>query len=367
MLTFPLRRVLLAAACGLVVAALVRSATAGNAPALRHIEADDKRIQYTGRIDFSDPKRPRFWAPGVYLKTRFVGPTCDLLVNDEVLWGKSHNYLEIALDDQKSFRVQTTAATNRIRVAEGLSNGTHTLTVCKDTEAGIGYVEVVGLECQGLAKPPPRPPLKLEFFGDSITCGAESDLSKAACGTGEWYDRHNAYGSYGATTARLLNAEWHLSSVSGIGLQHSCCNMKITLPDVWDTLNFQPQSKKWDVSRYQPDAVMICLGQNDGIQPEPAFTDRYVAFVQTLRKAYPKAQIVCLTSPMGDTNLTKSLQAAMTRVVDRCHTAGDAKVSSFFFSRQYHRGCGGHPDLIDHQQIAQELTGYLRPLLARHP
>ncbi|HWA05371.1 MAG TPA: hypothetical protein VG961_02405, partial [Ignavibacteria bacterium] len=29
--------------------------------------AKDTRIQYTGRIDFSDPSLPRFWSPGVYI------------------------------------------------------------------------------------------------------------------------------------------------------------------------------------------------------------------------------------------------------------------------------------------------------------
>ncbi|HVU84722.1 MAG TPA: hypothetical protein VHC50_07765, partial [Puia sp.] len=36
-------------------------------------EADDRNIQYVGRIDFTNPKRPKFWAPGVYIKTKFKG------------------------------------------------------------------------------------------------------------------------------------------------------------------------------------------------------------------------------------------------------------------------------------------------------
>jgi len=43
--------------------------------------------------------------------------------------------------------------------------------------------------------------------------------------------------------------------------------------------------------------------------------------------------------------------------------AGDRRVSSYFFSRKYSHGCGGHPDLKEHEQIASELTDYLKGLM----
>lgn len=338
-------------------------AAAKGAPALRTFTADNKNFQYVGRIDFTDPKLPKFWTSGVYVRAKFQGSTCDLLVNDEVLWGKSHNYIEVAIDDRKPVRIQTTGPTNTLRIAEGLSDGEHTLTICKDTESNIGYLQFVGLRCAGLAKPSPLPKRKLEFIGDSITCGAGSDESANPCGKGEWYDQHNAYGSYGPSTARLLNARWHLTSVSGIGLMHSCCDMKITMPDVYHGMNLRDGSGQWDFSRYQPDAVTVCLGQNDGLQEKKAFVERYVAFLRQIRRVYPKAHIVCLTSPMGDPNLTAGLKERLTEVADRMHQSGDTKVHTFFFSRSYNGGCGGHPNLAEHQKIAAELSAYLKTTL----
>ena len=32
--------------------------------------ADNKLIQYTGRIDFTHKKQPRYWQPGVYVKAK---------------------------------------------------------------------------------------------------------------------------------------------------------------------------------------------------------------------------------------------------------------------------------------------------------
>lgn len=346
-----------------LVALTLKWAEGRKEPASHLIEADSPLIQYTGRIDFSNPKRPRFWAPGVYIRAKFKGPSCSVVIGDEVLWGKSHNFLEIVVDNGKPFRVQTTGKNNTITVARGLSGGEHTVTICKDTEAGIGYLELVGFRCAGLVPLPAKPTRKLEFIGDSITCGMGSDLSNNPCGKGEWYDQHNAYRSYGAITARRLNAQWHLTARSGIGLMHSCCDMKEVMPDVWDTIALQTPSKKWDVRKYQPDALVITLGQNDGEQEPGLFQAKYAEFLRTVRKAYPRAQIVCLSSPMGSPTLQKYQKENLTRLVNEQHRAGDGNVHMFFFSRGYNNGCGGHPDLSDHEKIALELIPYLKTTL----
>lgn len=327
------------------------------------IGADNKDIQYAGRIDFSNPKKPRFWAPGVYLHARFRGPYCAIVVNDEVLYGTSHNYLEVVIDDHPPVRLQTNGPTNTIPVAAGLFNGPHTITVCKDTEAGIGYVEFLGFRCQGLLPLPPKPARKLEFIGDSITCGAGSDQSEKPCGQGQWYDQNNAYLSYGPTTAQALHAQWHLTAVSGIGLIHSCCDMTITMPQVFDKMNPRDNTGTWDFQHYQPDAVTICLGQNDGAQDPATFCGAYVQFIKQLRANYPKAQIICLNSPMADPALTAYLKTNLTRVVNTVHQDGDPNVHTFFFSRRYDGGCGGHPDLVAHRLMAGELSAFLKSTL----
>jgi len=327
------------------------------------IEGDDPNIQYTGRIDFSDPKKPRFWSPGVYIKAKFKGTVCDVVVNDEQLGGTNHNYISIIVDDGKPLRIQTTGATNTIKAAEGLADGPHTITVCKDTESGIGYLEFLGFRCAGLLPLPPKPARKLEFIGDSTTTGTGSDPSKVPCDRGQWYDQHHAYLSYGPVVARDLGAQWHLSAVSGIGLVHSCCEMTITLPQVFDKMNLRANAVPWDFKRYQPDAVTICLGQDDGPGDPSAFRDAYVAFIQKLRAQYPSAQIICLSSPMADLSLTAVLRENLRQVVDRVNKAGDNRVQAFFFYKSYNDGCGDHPDLKQHQLIANELSGYLKSLL----
>jgi len=328
---------------------------------LNFYKGDDPRIKYVGRIDYSNSLSPRFWNPGVYVQAKFKGASLEISVNDETLYGVTHNYLEIAIDNNKPFKIQTTGKNSVLKVADNLSPGVHTVTICKDTESGIGYIEFVGLKCADLLdmKLPKR---KIEFIGDSITCGAGSDLSAIPCDKGTWYDQHNAYMSYGPTTARALDAQWQLTSVSGLGLIYSCCNIGITLPQVYDKVMLRNDSIKWDFNKYIPDVVTICIGQNDGKQDSLAFCSAYVNFINNIRSHYPQADIVCLSSPMANAELTPILKKYIASIVLMVNNNGDKKVSYFFFSRSFNDGCGGHPDMAQHEVIAQELTGYIRKL-----
>ena len=326
--------------------------------------ANSKYIQYTGRVDFSDPQLPRFWSPGVYIQANFTGTYCNVELNDEVLWGASHNWIEIVVDDRPPIRVQTTGPRNMIVAGVGLPNGIHHITVCKDTEAGIGYLEFVGFHCQSLVKPNKLPRRRIEFIGDSITCGADADASTVPCGQGQWYDQHNAYLAYGPVTARELDSQWELTSVSGIGMYHSCCGNKITMPQVFDHLNIGDQtSPEWDFARYQPDVVTICLGQNDGSGDPADYQLAYIDFIEHLRKVYPRAEILCLTSPMADDNLSKFMHDNLQTIVQNINQQGDKRVHMFVLTGHHNNGCATHPDIAQHQQIADELASEIKQLM----
>lgn len=202
--------------------------------ALKFYSADHPFIQYTGRIDFTNPMLPRFWQPGVSVSFQFKGKDCAVILNDEILWGSNHNYLEIVVDG-KAYRLQTKNRIDTIYLSGYVSAAKiHSAVIVKNTEANIGYLELVGVLSKKLVKPLAKPVRKIECIGNSITCGTGADVSEVPCGKGKWQDQHNAYFSYGAIMARKLNAQVHLSSVSGIGLMRSCCNLGITMPQVFD-------------------------------------------------------------------------------------------------------------------------------------
>jgi len=213
-----------------------------------------------------------------------------------------------------------------------------------------------------LLSPPALPKRKIEFIGDSITCGFGADESVLKCGAkgAQWYDQHSAWLAYGPETARRLNAQYHLSAVSGIGLIHSCCDKKIVMPQVYDKISMVRNEHLWDFSSYQPDVVSICLGQNDGVQDSAAFCSAYVAFAKRLRGYYPKARLVFLSSPMADSTLKAALTTYIRAVKDQLAKEGENHTGAYFFSRRSTSGCSSHPSQAEHQQIADELTAYLR-------
>ena len=328
---------------------------------LRLFAANNPRIRYTGRIEFTNRSEPRIWAPGVYIEAKFKGARCQILINDEAS-GSNHNYLEIVVDNHLPYRIKLTSKINVISVPRGLSAGEHTILICKNTESNIGYIDFVGFRCEKLLRLPAKPKHKIEYFGDSITSGAGMDISAVPCDKGQWYDQHNAYMSYGPRTSRNLNAQWQLTSLAGVGLVHSCCNMKVLMPQIYDKVFLSGDAIPWNFSKYQPNVVTICLGQNDGPQDSTLFCSTYVKFISSVRQQYPNADIICLTSPMADAKLTAVLQRYITAITVYANTTGDKKVYKYFFSKRYHNGCGDHPDINEHALIADELTAYIRNL-----
>lgn len=332
---------------------------------LKLYSATDTLIRYVGRIDFAHPGLARFWNPGIYLSLYFKGSSCKVILQDQVQYGVQHNYIEIVLDGKRK-RIRLNHQTDTLTIATELSAGTHHLSICKDTESNIGYISIAGILCQALL---PNQDLKngekylIECFGDSITCGASSDLSGVPCGQGRWEDQHNAYMSYGPSLARMLHADWIITAVSGIGLIHSCCGLKITLPEVYDKLALSPDSINWNFQKYQPDLATICLGQNDGLQDMNQFCAAYVDFIQKLRLHYPKTTFVLLTSPMADTALSHFLQSAIVKVEDALKNKGEHNTYHYFFKNRYNGGCDGHPTTQEHQKIATELFVFIQNIL----
>ena len=175
-----------------------------------------------------------------------------------------------------------------------------------------------------------------------------------------WNAANCAYLSYGALTARALNAQYHITAWSGIGLIHSCCDMTNTMPDVYDRMYLDQATPKWDFAQYIPDVVTICLGQNDGAEnvASQAFKDSYVAFINNLRSKYPNTTFFLLTSPMADDNLLSVMNTSLQSIIDQLSTAGDKKIFKVELPHGMNGGCSAnpHPSIEQHAQCAEVLA-----------
>ncbi len=327
-------------------------------PKIQVYPGSDCNIQYVGRsLTTADTLGPRLWAPGSYFAFACDGKECTLNIIDEQIWnGAGFNYLELVVDGRNT-RICMDTTLNTIVLDSLLSDApTHEILVCKDTEASHGYIQLQSVITKNLRASrmlSMSSPI-VEYIGNSITCGAEAYCDEVPYGTGRWGDRHRAYLAYGPRTSRLLGARWMLTSVSGIGLIHSCCDMDIVMPQVYDKISLRDNQYEYDFAE-QPDIVCVCLGQNDGIQDSTAFCSAYVDFIAQIRKHNPSARIVMLSSPMADAELRPWQERMILAVEDNTEST-----EHFFFSRQWKNGGGDHPDCDEHAEIAEELFNYLK-------
>jgi lysophospholipase L1-like esterase len=341
-----------------------------NTPVL--ITPDNSSISYSGRIDFENPLQPRLISAGSYFTFDFTGSTCSVNLENENE-GNEYNYIVIECDGKYMGRIKVTKDQKKYIIVSGLPATRHTLLICKATEAITGYIEFCGIECDNISKSDKLPQHRIEFIGNSITCGAESDTSFVACGKGNWHDRHNAYLAYGPRIARMLDADWILSSVSGMGLTRNWNTEGPALPAFYDNLYLTgDSSKKW-TNEYNPELVTICLGANDNstgdgsydrkLLDSAKFVNEYIRFVKHIHQRYPSAIICLINSPVFDGDLRLQFQRYLESTVNSLkNKTGEQKVFYFSYQNKYEGGCGGHPNTDQHQNMAEELLPFLKEI-----
>ncbi|MFC1781788.1 SGNH/GDSL hydrolase family protein [Planctomycetota bacterium] len=337
---------------------------------------DNSHIQYTGRIDFSNPDKPRISGAGAYILVHFRGTTCDILLEDQKS-DDSHSYIAIVLDGEYKGRIKLSEDITEYQIADNLNNTTHTIMVCKATESQNGYIDFMGIICSELLPVRNRPKRRIEFIGDSITCGMGLDISDLSCNAwnARWYDQHNAFLAYGPQAAKELDADWLLSSVSRIGLLRNSDSAGPTISQVYDNTYLDTEtSSLFDAQNYIADLVSICLGTGDfsdgdgSFEREPLDSSRfiieYIRFVKKIRDRYPDAQICCLTSPMLTGEKSAQLEKYLSKIIQHMkEVEEDTKVQMFVFSDSYTSGCSGHPNGKEHQKIAEELLPFYKNIM----
>jgi lysophospholipase L1-like esterase len=312
-----------------------------------------------------------------YIEFGFSGDTC-------IIWMKNiagegdYNYVAVEVDNQYTGRRKVEGSRLRSFTITTASRRPHIVRIYKATEAANGQVVIERVEGRGIRKLSHPTRLKIEFIGNSITCGMGNDLEKIPCGQGKWYDQHNAYWAYGPRLARTLNTDFMLSAVSGIGIYRNWNSDGPVMPQVYESAHLNwDSSLRWDFNNYVPDIVSICLGTNDfsdgdGKQERlpfdsAAFIKQYVDFVNTIYSHYPHTQVALLTSPMLSgpkaallLACLKRIQATLTiRHPDKPH------IEIFPFATMQPKGCGYHPDIHDHQLLAEQLTPFFKGLLEK--
>ena len=349
----------------LLLAALFTSCSSQN----QKVDADDPNIYYTGRIDYSNPKAVKFAWPGVSIKAKFEGKKCIILLNNyhqgQDPFGRDmENYYNLIVDGQLKI-LQTVNRDNKYAV-DALSDGVHTIELFKRTEGLVGYTEFKGFELENGKKllPIERLSRKIEFVGNSITCGYGNEGSSQNCHFNPATENH--YRAYAAIAARNLNAEHHAIAYSGKGLYRNFDNTTDeTMPDLYDRIFPFDSTVKWNNSKWVPDVVVINLGTNDFshiIPNKVIWVNKYLSFIKTIRKHAPNAYIFCTIGPMGSED--SLLKNYISSIVKTASANGETRIETHFYPPQTPPyGCDYHPGIETHEKMAKELTTLIKQKL----
>jgi len=323
-------------------------------------------IQYMGRIDFTNQDKPLFAFPNVTIKAKFEGTSLDMLLKDYNGTDFTDNYFYSIIDGKSPVRIKVTSAKQLYSLAKNLTDGVHTAEVIKITESYCGECQFLGFQTdtlKTLLAQDPLPELKLEFFGNSITCGFGIEGGAQPLSD-------NSYKAYPAVAARELKAQFHTTSYSGIGVVKSW--PPFLMSDVYNRIiavkayNPTPGQAIWDFKKYIPDYVIVALGTNDynlgfntGAITANSLKTGFRILLNKIRTAYPNAHIICTNSPMVS---DAKLGTTINEVVTTFNTNGDSKFHYFSFSYQKGGGWGGHPGVADGQTNGKEIAAYIQSI-----
>ena len=344
------------------------------------VKPTDQHIQYTGRISFTHPDRPAWNFPGVQIIAAFEGTSLRMIAKPR------SGYFMAQIDEAEPFKVAFRGERDSVvTLATALPDGRHLVRLMYVIEGYEFFPEFWGFvldEGRQLVDAPALPSRKIEFIGNSITCGYGNEGLKKEEGFD--YATENHYYSYASIVARNLQAQHWVVARSGIGAYRNYAGPKTGNPESNMPVQYEytgyawkPElrqeatflQEKWDFSRYQPDVVCINLGTNDLSTPNydlSLLKQGYQKLLKMVRQHNPKAKIVFLTGSMLYNQELQIAKQLLDEVTTEAHKAGDKEVYRFDMApingNEYY-GNDWHPNIYQDEKMANELTPYLRKLM----
>lgn len=340
------------------------------------IRPDHEKLSYTGRIDWSNPAEPVFIYPCTSVRMRFTGDYLKVHVrNRRAYWD---NYLGCILDGRQfSFRLPGEGSAVWELPLEQGEDKEHDVLLFKRQDA-CHEVSFLGIELDeggALLDVPGKSGRRIEVYGDSVSAG---EVSEAVDYTGSEDPEHqgeysNSWYSYAWMTARKLDAEIHDIAQGGIALLDGTGWFHepeyIGMESAWDKIRYSSdlgEPLDWKFEHYQPQVVIVAIGQNDSHPADYMKEDRhgekakrwirhYKAFLGKLREKYPDAWIVCCTT------LLRHDRAWDLSIGQAVQEMEDEKITQYLFRRNG-EGTPGHLRIPEAEEMAEELSAYINNL-----
>eukprot|EP01119_Soliformovum_irregulare_P010139 TRINITY_DN2472_c0_g4_i1.p1 TRINITY_DN2472_c0_g4~~TRINITY_DN2472_c0_g4_i1.p1 ORF type:complete len:353 (-),score=58.12 TRINITY_DN2472_c0_g4_i1:151-1176(-) len=311
-------------------------------------------IAYEGRVDRSNEYAYKYDWSGVSVKAKFTNATslriiidqgnnhCNVILNGQIFED------QFAFDNLKPYNV-------------------YDLVIAKRTEAFVGIITFQGLTLNDGAQlvAIAQSGRRIEFIGDSITCGY-GDVGKYPCSFSP--ETEDNYVSYGPRIARSFGAELHLEAWSGKGLVRNYGDPNITskmpMPVYLPWTLATDFVSQWNFTSWIPDGIVINLGTNDfSTMPHPPqdiFQPAYVSLIASLRSRYGRSDlpIFAVCGPLIGDPCCQYVEN-VSKMESNVHFVNLQNILSF--PQDY--GCDGHPNYIGHEIMATKTIPYIESVL----
>lgn len=327
----------------------------------KRVAAHNPDIAYMGRIHWNENGEGAFNYPGTTAMLRFKGTGIGM----ETTPGSGKFVVE--MDDSAPKTVVFSPTDSLLVLADSLNDTVHNVRITYAIEGFEFHPRFRAFHINGdLLSSAPKPELKIEFIGNSITCGygIEDDNPN----NGFSYDTENHTMTYAHKAARALNADVNIVARSGIGIYRNYGGPKEgdakTMLLEYDYTQLYDYDHKWDHSQFHPDIICINLGTNDTSEDNydiSLYEKHYRDFLAHLRTLHPDAKIVLLTGAM----LQGQALADVKTVLDRLASEDDM-IYRFDMSPQTGElgyGADWHPSARQAEKMADELIPYLRNMI----
>jgi len=290
-------------------------------------------------------------------------------------------YYGISVDGSGFRKISTHGYDDGVRdfvLADNLKNGEHTIKLMLLTEEYNKFPEFHGFELSDsnakILKPDTKKRLKIEFIGNSITCGYGNE---ASCKEDHFADSTSNFAkSFAGVTIKNLDAISMVVARSGIGIYKNygdtITGSEWPMPRVYTKTLLNDKETDFDFSTWRPDVVVVGLGTNDLSEHnyiDEKFRVAYAAFIKDIRKHYPAAHIVLLNSPMLHYEQAGELQMAINNTLQAMMQAGDTKIHSYTqfteLSEDSQYGADWHPNAAFAADMAKYFSYYLKTEVAK--
>ncbi len=321
---------------------------------------DGQYVRILGRGIEKNGGRTFNW-PNAGFEFTFAGSTASVKVANSYLDTDAYNgsYFTIVIYDGdtvvRSYRKKLVGGWNNIYTAIKRDPEEKTIRVVRSSDAYGGTVIMNCIKTDATPTATVPKERRIEFIGDFNTAGYglshSSNKEYCAQNTDNW-------NSYTRIVAEYFNAEYTVIAAvdkgvcvgaNGQGDYPMPMQFELEEPLTRALVNMSKEEKH-DFSAYQPDVVVIWLGENDqrdGAGPE-AFTKAYGAFLDNVRAKYPEAKILSL----GRTGVGLTTENRMVT-----NDASRGKENDFYFTilQHYNYTKNGLPTASEHSRIAEQV------------